>query len=190
MNCVKNVSASLALMAVIGTASAIPVTDLIDPSPDVTISVGSPYTFIHDITDGANGYVAAYDTLVSALLTINLIDNVNKDQETFQFAIGGNGAVLQLYNGSNVNNGNTGAAYQIALAAALGDLSADGLLSVTLSASAGDYLFSSSFLSAEITRGGDSDSDQVAAAAVPEPGTLALLGLGFVGMSLIRKRRG
>ncbi|HEX6734328.1 MAG TPA: PEP-CTERM sorting domain-containing protein, partial [Azonexus sp.] len=107
--------------------------------------------------------------------------------EVFQFAIGTD-ATVQLYNGTNVNNGNTGADFPIVLLAALSDLSADGILSVTLSASSGDYRFTHSLLSAEITRG-STDSVQLAATAVPEPGTMALLGLGMLGMGLMRKRK-
>jgi len=188
MNSVKKAIAGLALLSTFGTANAIPVTDLVNPNPDITISVGTPYTFTHDITDGATGYVAEYDTLVSALLTINLTDNVTRGNETFQFAIG-SGSALQLVNHNNVPNGNAIFDYPITLVAALSDLAADGTLSVTLSASAGSYIFTSSELSAEVTRGGHAEAN-IAAAAVPEPATLALLGLGILGLGMMRKRQG
>jgi hypothetical protein len=188
MSSLRKAIASLALLSSFGTASAIPVTDSIDPTPDITISVGSPYLYVHDISDGAAGYVADYDTLVSALLTINLIDNVSQGHETFQFVIGSGGAQqVVIDNGPNaVNNGQNATPYPITLVAALSDLAADGKLSVTLSASTGDYIFTSSVLSAEVTRG----VGRQQTTAVPEPATLALLGLGLFGIVAMRKRQG
>lgn len=159
------------------TAFAIPITDIVDPSPDVVISFGgSPFIYQHDITD--NGFSPLLQTITSAILTVHLFDGDNKGNEEFQFLIG-NGGTSQIYSDTNVNNGASGAPYSISLVAALSDLQADGKLNVQLSAQSGSYTFTDSTLVAQVT----------SRSAVPEPGILALLGIGLLGAGAARRRK-
>lgn len=181
MNFFKKTLIGSALLSAMVTATALPVTDVVNPDPDS--SIASTYTFTHDITDG---YTAGLDAVTSAWLSIHLVDFENKKKETFSFLIGSDGA-SQFYDGSKLNNGSKGAYFDIALVAALSDLAADGRLEVTLSAQAGDYAFADSTLTAEITRGAGVTA--VAITAVPEPASLALFSIGLLGLAVRRRSR-
>ena len=178
------ITLATALLAA-GTASAIPVTDFVNPSPDLTITTGAPYVFTHDMTDGLDAFMVGFDTITSAILSVHLIDFVNKGKETFSFTIG-NGSAAQTLSGKDINNGSQGVWFEIPLVAALHDLVADGKLNVTLTATSGSYEFADSRLTAEIMRG--VAVQPANPTVVPEPGSLLLLGAGLFGIGMTGRR--
>ncbi len=67
-------------------------------------------------------------------------------------------------------------------------LNLEGLLSVTLVRLTGDFWFDQSTL---VAFGDDASGDEASVSAVPEPGTITLLGIGIVGIvgARIRSRK-
>lgn len=181
MNLLKKTLLTLAIAFSAGAAHADIILDTVAASsvgnPDVTTS--HSVVFSHDITDGANGYVFGTDKILSAVITISLIDP-NNGNENFSFTIG-SGNTSQIYPGQNINNGSQAFPYPVTLTTSLADLVADGLLSVTLSASAGDYRFVSSTLSATVQH-------PVKSSEAPEPASIALLGLGMLSFAASRRK--
>jgi hypothetical protein len=173
--------AALSTAAFAANATVITFPDSVDPTPNIVMNAEGgtgkfkTYTFTHDISD--DGYTAANFTLISANLTVYLIDTANNGNETFTFKIG-EGAFAESHNGQNVANGASESSYPFNLQVSLGDLAADGKLSVTLTANSGDFVFTHSELKAKAE-----------SVNVPEPASLALLGLGLGAIGLGRRRK-
>ncbi len=149
-------------------ANALIVSDTVDPNPNISITVNSPYTFSHDLIN--NGFLVGTHAIFNANLLIRLID-ANGDKETFNFSIGDGGQSFSCGGNANCvpNNGRTDL---IALTSDSLDDLLDGKITLTLTALSGEYTFDKSVLTA----------------AVPEPMTLALFGLGLLGLGTMRRR--
>jgi PEP-CTERM motif len=144
----------------------------------VRVSDGNPYTYTHNITDGANGFRPGVDSVNYGLLSILVSDDaiggdlpawlLGDGQETAGFRFdGGNWQVV--YN-PNVN-------YLTVFDFVVTSLLQDGYLHVKIKANRGDFLFGISHLEAWGDR------------AVPEPAMLTMLGFGLLGLGFFARRR-
>lgn len=178
----KLFAASL-LLAASGFAHAelIKLTDTYTHQGKDTVSPSKPVSFLHDFTD--TGYQAGFDSIESATLTFFLKDN-GKDQggsETFTLRFTDSGTTL--YSGANVPNANTQYGGVAIVGPDLQSLSANGKLWFTLSAVSGDFVFVSSSLEAQYKQG-------VTPVDVPEPFSVALVGIGLAAIGAARRRKG
>ena len=168
-------------LGVASPVQAAPISDTVDPNPNILITAGSTpscpagftcgvstVSFVHDITD--NGF-SLLDTITSATVAVHLTEQVvtGPNNETYQFTIGVAAQTFGCSSGNCVPN--PGVTDTIILnVPSLADLQADGKIGVTVQALTGNFLFADSVLTAEVTP---------FVARVPVPSSLFLLGFGL-----------
>ena len=168
------------LLACSGVAHAALITNYIELNGPKTIDSTHPFRFEHDLTD--DGFTAGFDTIQSAFLSITLKDVGGKDQggtETYSLTIDSNGFVL--LQGKNLDNGAFTFPNLAIPGGALQTLNAGGKLAFTLAAGSGDYQYVRSSLTADYTPG-------VAPVDVPEPFSVALVGIGLAAIGAARRK--
>jgi len=147
-------------------------TDQVDFKPAELVSLKNPVSFTHDITDAASGgFVVGSDTVSSYQLILNLYDNLDRAFEVAYIAQPGliGDTIYVDLSGTEYGGWSLLAQWQI---------QSQGHLSVTVASLIGDFYIGGSQL---VVKGDHR--------AVPEPGTLALMGGALFGFGMLRRRR-
>ncbi len=172
MNKLKTLAATLALAGLASTASASYIdytwSDYYDPNPD--IRVPPTHTYTHHLTDGSDGFRPLVDIITDYTLRVNLYDDRDSYAEIALIDASGWGGEVKYFDLSGNEFGGWSLIGWL-------QLNLTGSYTVSITSVQGDFLFGSSLLTARGYR------------AVPEPGTIALLALGLIGMGLALSRR-
>jgi hypothetical protein len=168
------ISFALLGIALSAAANASPMTwtDDINFKPAELVTLKNPVTYTHDITDAASGgFVVGSDTVNSYQLTLDLFDNLDRAIEVAYVAQPGliGDKIFFDLSGTEYGGWSLLAQWQI---------QTQGQLSVAVVALVGDFYLGGS----KLVVNGDRR-------AVPEPGTLALLGGALFGFGMLRRRR-
>lgn len=175
MKLVKQLLATGALLGAAVVAQATPATwvDSIDFNPDVYVSQWTSFSYQHDITD--NGFVVGTDSVSSYSLNVNLFDDDKKDGLEI--------ALLDLpgWDGDRFFFDLSGQEFGGWSFEGSAQLTSTGKLNVTVDSWLGDFFIGDSTLTAKGNKGNS--------VSAPEPGTLALMGLGLLGVAGLSRRK-
>jgi hypothetical protein len=201
MNILKKLLLSIAFVGAFGITAGASAVTITSPTNSTDVYLSSSRGEVHstsfdlNISGFTNGFVTGVDTLKTVILSIFLKDDKALDGNDVYKITLGSGSNTQNVSGNNFSDdiwswGSfswvLGTAFEsITLdTKALNDLRPDGKINVTIEATSGDFIFDKAYLTADVTRGVIASPP----ASVPEPTTIALLGLGLLGFAASRRK--
>lgn len=183
MSIFTKIAAISTLVFSLGSASAIPVSHTYNPADFLMTAGGtvSGATYTHSILNGfgvGGFYDPLLDTITSAILRVDLTDDTGSERYTYTL----DSNLLDPFR--NVPESRTDV-LTFGPGLVLSALALDGMLDVVLTVTSGSFTFVSSTLEAQVIKGGQ----QVSVNAIPEPGSIALVGLGLLGLAALRRKQ-
>jgi len=182
MKLIKHLIFSLLALGAAGSAMAAPISvdeAFSTPSKVAIVSTGTVYSFL--IETGAD-FTPGFDQLISGSLFLRLSDPLQGNEKyTFILGTDADAQVFTKAGNNNVNNGRNAVDHEVVLNAhSLATLNENGFLKVYLKVNAGgNYTFEGATLQA----------DGIGGTKVPEPLTLALMGIALAGVGAARRRK-
>jgi hypothetical protein len=177
---------SAAALVIANSASATAIMDTYAPTGrSPVIDSGTSFTHEFDIRSGNNLFEPNFDKLVNAYLSYTLKDTGNDNDGVEVYTVKISGSDLAWQTGSDVRNGvNPPFSFELS-GSGFDVLNTTGKLTMTIAATRGSFQFDSASLRGEYTEGVVSPGSK----DVPEPFSVALVGIGLAGLAMARRKQ-
>lgn len=182
MKLVHKLTFAILSLAMLGSAAAGQLSIKVNDNATLSSAGLSSLTLTHNFTLVDDPFRLGIDTITSATLKIKVKDDSGRNgggDETFSFVLA-NG---ESFSGANLDNDGKEFSYNLIN---LTGLNSTGIMTVDVNALTGMFMFQSSSLDVQVTRG---EVILPPTEQVPEPFSIALMGLGLAALTAVRRRK-